>query len=375
MSGDRLVLEINRDYLRDNLENVIAKKFPLEDIIAVVKANAYGLGLDIMGKLFVELGIRRFATAYLEEALELKEFARDIYILAGISQKEMTTAIENDFIISLNSIENVREVHSVAKKLGLVARVSIVLDSGMGRVGFLASHLEEHLEEIFSLTHLNVIGIYSHFARLNPIDRDFSLQQIQEMKNIKNIISEKNFNVQEFHIARSYCLAHVSESLEEPFNLVRLGVALYAFDYQLNQLLGLKPIVKLSAQVLSVRVMPKGWNIGYDEYLLNEEACLATLSIGYADLLIGQWSKNNTSYVLFNGQRCPIIHTSMDYTIVRIPKDLEVRVGDYMVVLGEDGDDELTVSQLSNAQSIVNYNILCSLGKRCKRIVINNDKK
>ena len=370
---NRFKLIINQAQLGKNI-SLIQKKNPAinkSNIIAVVKANAYGIGVKKIIPLLKKLKVFSFAVANLSEALAIQSTDSLIYILGGLTEDEIDYSVGLGFIIPIHTYEQALLVQKKAQEKNIIQEVNIVIDSGMGRIGVIISSALLLVEKIFELSHIKVRGIYSHFARLNPYDKDFTSKQLKLMENFYKILKKKNLllDLMEYHCGRSHCLSYLDEAFQKPFNRARLGISLYGIDPILREKVGLESIISLKVKILSLRLLPKGWNIGYGgAYVLQKSSLIATLAIGYADLLIANWGKAG-GWVLIQGKKCPILHISMDYTIVSVPRECNVKINDEATVIGKDGDEEIFVYQIAQSQNVVNYNILCSLSNRCLRLV------
>jgi len=360
-------LEIRLDLIQENYRIIQKAVSPLKTM-AVLKANAYGLGVSVIRDVLKKEGCSKFGVADVLEAEMIQDGESDIYILGDILPEEIPSAVNNQFILPLTSLDNAQLVSEYAIEQGIVVRCQVLLDTGMGRLGILSDSALEVILEIARLSNLDLVGIYSHFPYAYG-DEKLSLEQIAKFRELLARLGEKSISFKEVHIANSDGIHNISAALKEPFNLVRTGINLYGcFDLEGERTLELTEVVALISRLVAVRNLPKGFSVGYGcTHVLESDKKIGTVAIGYADGL--PISLSNKGYFLIDGVKCPIVgRVSMDYTTIDLSALPEVEVGQEVVCLGYG----IPVSYWAESSNTITYDIICSIGNRVKRVYLGS---
>ena len=363
LNRSRKILEISTEKLCQNYRTILEHISPLE-AIPVLKADAYGLGAKEIAQILLKENPPRFAVAELSEAFEIKDLGLAIQIIGDVIETELPEIVQENIICPITSIEMAKKLNLEAQKQNKVAEAQFLIDTGMGRLGAPLDQAIQLILEASKLEHINFSGIYSHFPHAYD-DHDFSKQQVEKLNDIISELAKENISFKDVHIANSDGLQNISESYQNPFNLVRTGLNLYGcFDMEGQRILNLQEILTLKAKAVSVRELKKGETIGYGRtYTLQKNSKVATIAIGYADGL--PISLSNKGHFLFKGEELPIIgRVSMDYTTVLVPEDLELNEGDFVTCLGE----SISVADWASSQNTITYDIICRLSQRIERI-------
>jgi alanine racemase len=368
---NRVWLEINLTSLRENFYNIQRKVKPAK-IMAVLKANAYGLGIKEMAKTLVDAGIYAFGVAEINEALQLLEFKKPIQILGGILPNEIPLAIKNGLVLPITDYQTAEIINSEAKKQDKLVECHFLIDTGMGRLGILLKNAVEVISKIAILPNLRCCGIYTHFPIAYQAENKFTLKQHNSFLKLLDILkSQYNINFQKIHLANSDAINNFSLSFKPPFNLVRTGINLHGyFEQEGDRKVKLKSILTLKTRLIATRKLPKGSTLGYGcTHMLTKDTLVGTISAGYADGL--PLSLSNRSYVLIKNKKCPIIgRISMDYTTVSLENVIDAKPGDIVVCLGGEGENAITVDDWATFKGTHTYDIICSFGNRVKRSYI-----
>ena len=333
-----------------------------QEVMAVLKAGAYGLGAKKVASALIDAGARRLAVADLHEALELKTHAVPILILGDLIPEEIKPAIESGFELPLGSLEKAQLISEEAQRKHCNVNVHLVIDSGMGRLGIPIEQALEDIQEINQLDGLNLVGLYSHFP-VAYTDRDFSLEQIHLMKKLLADLSECGINFDWIHIANSDGIQNIPEACVSPFNLVRTGLNLYGcFDLEGERRVDLQEVVSLKSRLVRVRSLNAGSTLGYGRtYKLEQDQLVGTVAIGYAD----GFPMSENAGVIVRGQFCLVLgRVSMDYITIDLTKVPEAQSGDDVTCIGEG----ISISDWARWKGTLTYEIICSLGKRVKRL-------
>lgn len=368
--------EVNLDNIINNI-NEIKKNINSEEIIAVLKANAYGHGAIDVAPVLVENGADKLAVAMLSEALELREAGIKVPILilgyTDVSFAEML--INNDIEQTVYSLDYAKELSKKAEALNKVAKIHIAVDTGMGRIGFLPNEKSvEEVVEISKLSNLRITGVFTHFSNADEEDKSYAHNQIEKFNSFINEIEKREINLGVKHISNSASIIDIEDA---HYNAIRPGIILYGYypsDYINKDKLKLMPALSLKCQVIHVKELPKGEYIGYGRKFRTErDSVIATLPIGYADGYIrGLYGK---AQVIINGKLAPVVgKICMDQCMVDVTDIGPVNVGDEVILLGEDNGIKNNADDMANMLDTINYEVLCMIGRRVPRIYIKDGK-
>ena len=359
-------LEIHLDLICKNYRTISAAVSPLETM-AVLKADAYGLGASAIRDVLKREGCTKFGVADVIEAGDINDGESEIYILGDLLPEEIPAAVMGPYTLPVTSLENAKKISEEALKLKKMVPCQILLDTGMGRLGIESSQAVDLIREIDKLPNLMLNGIYSHFPHAYG-DISFSEKQIDKLRDIISELKENGITFKEVHIANSDGIHNIASALQAPFNIARTGINLYGcFDLEGARTLELDQAVSLVSRLVAVRELPKGYSVGYGRtYKLNESKKVGTVAIGYADgLPIGL---SNKGFLIIKGKKCPIIgRVSMDYTTVDLSGLPDAEVGDEVFCLSS----EIPVSLWAEAERTITYDIICSIGNRVERVYLN----
>ena len=334
------------------------------DLLAVVKADAYGHGLVEIGLASEKSGAHWLGVANLEEAFALRTHGVQIPILAWLVPpgSDFKAALNHDIDVAISSIAAFKEVSALKGK----ARIHIEVDTGMTRGGFL-DEWSEFLESDFS--NVEVVGVFSHFARADEPDEVQNHNQLKRFKEMVNDLVQVGINPPIKHLSNS---AATLMNHEAAFDLVRTGIAMYGLSPDVEILgtsknLGLKPVMQLRAKLHLVKKVPAGSPVGYGAAALTgADTTLGIVAMGYADG-IPRIAQNAGVFV--NGARAPIIgRVSMDQFVVDLGAESTAQSGDWVIVFGGGNHGEYTADDWGAASLSINYEIVTRIGPRVPRI-------
>ncbi len=365
----RVWAEINLDALEHNIKNI--KEYTRgKEIMAVVKANAYGHGVGLVAPELYHLGITFFSVSNIGEARELRDLLPEAEILVfGGCEAEWF-----GYITGLNLIQTVgdtqlaEELSAWAVKNNKTVRIHIKADTGMSRIGI---ETTEELHRIMSLPRLSVEGVYTHFAcsdSLQPSDMAFTAEQEENLRAIASAAAERNIPV--YSQNSGGILYHP----EFTGRIVRSGIITYGCMPSTAEKLPfpLIPVLTLKSQVCQVKKIPSGRSVGYGRtYTTEKETEIAVIPVGYADGYSRRLSGAGAVYI--NGKRCPILgRVCMDQMMVNVT-GAEVKTGD-TAVLYSDTISEITVDSIADNIGTIGYELLCAVGARVPRIAVKNGR-
>ena len=368
----RASAEINLSAITQNFKSI--KSRTTADVLAVVKADAYGHGLIPVSKALEEAGADWFGTALLEEAINLRKAGILKPIISWLTPlgEDFKSAIDLDIDLGIPSIDLLDEVIKAASLTGKTARIHLEIDTGMSRGGVL-SEWDQLIKSVLAgvnLKQLKVIGIWSHFARADEPDELMNQEQLSLFEVKVNQAKAAGIDAQFIHIANSAAL-FTNKSAHK--NIIRSGIALFGLSPDVKTIgdsssLGLKPAMKLKAKLNLVKEVKAGSSVGYGgTAVLKSDTKLGVVALGYADGI--PRSTNNLAGVFVDKKRAPIIgRVSMDQFVVDLGITSTAKTGDEVIVFGDGSNGEYTVDEWAKAANTINYEIITRIGPRVPRI-------
>jgi alanine racemase len=336
------------------------------EVLAVVKADAYGHGLIPVAKAALDAGASMLGVALLEEAIALREAGINAPILAWLVQpgSDFARAIELDIDLAAASLIALREIKAASGKKR--ARVHLEVDTGMTRGGFLSEWSQISAADVEGI---DVIGVFSHFARADEPGQDQNEEQLQKFNEVIATLEGFGFTSIIRHLSNS--AATLTMPLAK-FDMVRLGIAMYGLSPDVKTLggsreLGLRPAMQLRAALYLVKDVPANTPVGYGAtQSTDRDTKLGVVVMGYADGIprIAQGAG-----VWINGKRAPIIgRVSMDQFVVDLGPDSTAKSGDWVTIFGNGSHGEYTADDWGAASQTINYEIVTRIGPRVPRI-------
>lgn len=368
--------EIDLDILASNMRN-IKKLSGNKEVIAVVKADAYGHGaLDVVPCL-LENGASRLAVAMLTEAIELRNnnIKAPIMIL-GYTPLELGEELINfDIEQTIYDLDYAKELSSLAVKLNKKAKVHIAIDTGMGRIGFLPTDESfNSICEICSLDGLDVIGLFTHFSSSDEADKEYTQYQFNQIYDFIRKLEDNGVNIPLKHASNSAAIIDMPNTY---LDAVRAGIIIYGYypsSYVKKSNLSIKPALTLKAKIAHVKELESNMYISYNRtFKTSRKSKIATIPIGYADGYIRTLKYD--SKVIINGQSAPIVgNICMDQFMIDVTDIPNVKTGDEVILLGESKNIKFNADNIAKCMNSINYEVLCLLKKRVPRAYIKNNK-
>ncbi|TKJ37580.1 alanine racemase [candidate division LCP-89 bacterium B3_LCP] len=339
-------------------------------IMAVVKANAYGHGLEETARVLVKEGVAYFGVGFLEEGIALRRagIRTPILVLGGAVGYQAALFLEYDLDLTISSIALARQVAQEVRNKGHSANVHLKIDTGMNRIGVSWQNAMPFIKEALSLEELNVVGIYSHLATSDESDTSYTKEQLQHFRKVLVELEELQRPIPRIHIANSGGLFFHEESL---FNLVRLGISLYGCQPsdELDPPEGLTPVMSLVSEVVFVKRVPEGTPVSYGcTWKAPRETTIATVPIGYGDGYPRALS--NKGQVLIRGERMPVVGTvCMDQLMVDCG-ETRVEVGDPVALIGAQGEDRISAEEVASWLDTISYEVTTQVNTRVPRVFV-----
>ncbi len=361
-------VNVDLDAIRGNVRYV--KDHTGSEVMAIVKANAYGHGAVPVAKAALQGGASWCGVARPDEAHQLRQGGVEspILILGFIRPERIQEMIRNEVSLTVWTEAHIRETARQAQDINHTAQLHLKVDSGMGRLGCFPEEAGRLAHLIQQASNLELEGIFSHLARADETDPHPTDRQHEAFSRALSHVAEKEINPPFVHLANS------AASLTRPgthFNLVRLGISLYGLPPS--------PAVPLpdpfqralswKSVLAAVRTLPPDHGVSYGhEYVTQTQETIGVLPLGYAD----GFRRLAGNEVLIHGQKCPVVgRVCMDQTMVQIDGIHDPRVGDEVVLIGKQGEEEITADMVGRRWGTINYEVTCGIGPRVPRLYEN----
>jgi alanine racemase len=360
---------VDLNALRENFRQIKKKVGPKVKILSMVKANAYGHGAPAVARALAAEGSDAFGVATLEEGIELRQagIRQPIIVLAGVYLEQLDLFLQNDLIPVLHELETLRALEKTLAGQGMTLPIHLEIDTGMGRIGFLDSQINDWLPELGKLKALKLEGVFSHFSDGETANEAYTENQLKSFLLVTERLRRAAFVPSLVHMAKSGTIITVPDS---HLAMVRPGLILYGIypSPDMTKEIHLKPVLSWKTRVLQLRRLTRGSSIGYGRtFKTKRDSLIATLPVGYADGYQRLFS--NRACVLVRGERAPVVgRVSMDLTTVDVTDIRKVQQGDEVVLLGRQGDAEISADEMAAWANTISYEILTSIGVRVPRI-------
>lgn len=368
VSGRPTRAEIDVDAFESNLRFAARLGGPEREVMAVLKADAYGHGAVPLARRAAEAGAASIGVATLEEARSLRRagIALPLLLLSEVAPDAAAEAVALKCTPVVYSLPLAEALEAEARKAGTRVPVHIKTDTGMGRVGVSASEAPLLAARIDALPHLILEGLLSHLAEADRLDSGRTFGQLKEFARLCRKIKARHGDLRFCHVANSALLMRG----DTVGNLTRPGIMLYGAPPApgFPEASCLRPVMRFVTAVAFLKKVPPGTPLSYGGTCrTTRESLIATLPVGYADGYPRGLS--NRAEVLVRGRRAPQAGTvCMDLCLVDVSDVPEVQVGDEVVLLGKQGEEEISADELAGHLDTISYEIFCGVGSRVPRL-------
>ncbi|MEN3369159.1 MAG: alanine racemase [Verrucomicrobiota bacterium] len=362
MSAYRCWAEIDRSALLHNL-GVVRERIGSADVLAVVKANAYGHGLVGVSEALAR-AVQLFGVANLEEAIALRTavLPHPVIILGPALPAERSTIVELEFIPTISTIDEAQAFD----RIGPVS-INFKVDTGMGRMGAPEVESLAAFKKVAALSNLRIHSVSTHMPVSNE-DADYTRDQLSRFRKTVEQFRAEVPGDYKAHVLQS---AGTLAFNDTPYEIVRAGVMLYGISPLPEFQRLLKPVLTWKTHIALIRDMPADHGISYGRtFITPREMRVATLSAGYADGYPRHLS-NRDAAVLVRGQRCALLgRVTMDLMMIDVSHIDEAAVGDEVVLLGRQGDQEVSATELADRAATISWEIVTRIGSRVQRVYL-----
>ena len=361
---------IHQEALRANLQQIRRTIGPGPKIMAVIKANGYGHGVENLLPVLEEEQVAAYAVAVVEEGIRLRELGvtKPILLLGFTAPSDAPTLVQYDLSATVFTLAMAEHLSQAAAAAGKTARVHIALDTGMSRIGFpCTSESVEVIRQIQELPALRIEGMFTHYARADEADKTAARRQLARYNEMYQALTDAGVVIPVRHTSNS---AAIMELPEAHFEMVRAGIILYGLtpsEEMDTQAFPLHPVMELKTHVVYIKQIEAGDAVSYGCIFRAETPMrIATVACGYGDGY--HRAATGGATVLIHGQRAPIVgRICMDQMMADVTDIPGVKAGDTAVLLGEDGSETVTAEDIARWSGTISYEVLLAATGRVHR--------
>jgi alanine racemase len=368
-------VEVDLDHFAQNGEAIRRLVGPGVKILQVVKADAYGHGAIEIANVALRNGASCLGVANADEGAQLRisGVTHPIVILSPSPVGEIGEILKYNLTPSLSDLLFAHALEEACRKANRRIPVHIEVDTGMGRGGILCSEAPEVIKQVVACPHLQVEGIFSHLASSEHLDEANETQWLS-FQRVLEALSAAGIAIPLRHMSNSGAILNYRQF---DLDMVRPGLMSYGIypSPETRERAELLPVMSFKTRVVLLKDFPAGYSIGYNRtYITSAPTTIATIPVGYGDgygLIL-----SNQGEALVRGCRVPVVgRVSMDMCTLDVTRVPGCRVGDEVVLLGEQGKERITVTDVAERVKTNSYEILCTLGKRAPRIFLQKGRE
>jgi alanine racemase len=369
--------EIDLNNLAANFQVVKKRVGPNVNVMAVVKANAYGHGAVQCARRLVKEGTEWFGVALPEEAIELRAagIGQPILSLGGFWQGQASACIQQRITPVVYRLDMMAAINQAARDAGVTADVHVKIDTGMGRLGVRSDQLNEFVAGLKEFENVRIDGLLTHFAAADDAAcRPLTQDQIRRFDEAAALFSERGYRPTHLHLANSAAIYGHRESWG---NMVRPGGVLYGLWRDVLPVSvsngGLSSVMSLHSRISLLKWVPAGETIGYGcTFEASRKTLIATIPVGYHDGYMRGLS--NRANAIVRGTYAPVVgRVSMDLTLIDVTNIPEVMLNDQVTLLGvprKDSEVAITAEDLARIAGTLSYEVTCGVGQRVPRVYV-----
>jgi alanine racemase len=371
-------VEVNLDRFAANLRAIRAHIGPGREILLVAKADSYGHGAADMAAAAEREGVTQLGVATLHEGMQLRRSGSRLPIMAmsPLLSGEIPEAVRHGIDPSVCDLSFARALSDEAVQAERAVRFHVEVDTGMGRTGVHLDEAEAFLAEACALPGLRLASVYTHFPDADAADPSFAREQVRRFRELLDRLEARGLRPPRAHAANSAGTVNLPEAL---FDWVRVGLIAYGLQPGPGPAgpgagrLPLAPVMSFRSRLVQVRDMPAGSTVSYARKFRAPRAFrMGVVPVGYGHGY--SWLLSGRGHMLVGGRRVPILgRVTMDLTMVDLSDVADARVGDEVVLFGEQGGASLPVEEVAAGSETLAYEILCTIGKRVTRLYVRRD--
>ena len=376
---DRLKAVVSLDAIAHNFAEMKKNIAEGTKMIAVIKADGYGHGAEAIARLTDSYSyIWGYAVATAEEALQLRNAGveKPILILGLVFEEYFREMVAGDIRLTVCEYETAKKLSREAARQDKTVHIHIGLDTGMSRIGFADTpESVEEIKKIAALDHLEIEGMFTHFARADETDKTPAADQLNRYLAFAELLEKSGVHIPLKHCSNS---AGIIRMKEANLDAVRAGITIYGI-YPSSEverdIVKLEPAMELKSHISYVKDLEPGASISYGgTYTADKKIRVATIPAGYADGYPRTLS--NKGWVLIHGQKAPILgRVCMDQFMVNVSDIPDVKAGDEVTLIGKDGDEFISIETFGDMSGRFSYEFACDISKRVPRVYLKNGKE
>ncbi len=341
-------------------------------VMPILKANAYGHGLVRVGQHMQAIGAKMLGVAYLEEGILLREagVTTPILVLGGILGSQTPLFLQHDLTFTVSSHQKLEQVEDAAASMRVKARVHLKIDTGMERIGVHYYSADSLLEASLECKHVEIEGIFSHFANADAADPNSAKLQIERFLEVLHFYEKRSIPAPLRHMANSGAILQLPESW---MDVIRPGILLYGVypSAAVRRTIAVEPAIKWSSRVVYFKVVKAGHPVSYGStWQSDHDVRVVTVPVGYGDGYFRSMSGN--AQVIIRGKRYPVVGAiCMDQFMVNIEQDSAFNE-DEVILVGENGEEKITVEELAKWAGTIPYEVLTNINTRVPRVYLQD---
>lgn len=364
-------LMVNLDAIAANIKAIRGLVGDGVETMTVVKSFGYGNDSIRTSKVALENGVRYLAVAFPDEGATLRENRIDAPILVfSVLFEEVDKIVRYGLTPVITSLELAAALDEHAATGRTKIPVHVKIDTGMGRSGVWVDEAVPFIERLMEMKRLYVEGIMTHFSSADdPAADDYTLEQIRSFEKLLAELRSRGYGFRHIHAANTAAIARFPQT---HYNMVRPGLAIYGMypSDAIRPLVRLEQVITFMTKIAQIKEHPPGHCISYNRRFVTSRPCrIATLHVGYNDGY--PRFQSNKGEVLVRGHRCPVVGTvCMDTTMIDVTDVPGARVGDEVVLIGRQGEQEISADEIAAHGGTINYEIACKISPRVTRVFV-----
>lgn len=364
-------IEVDLDAIEHNITQ-FRRILPDEtNILAAVKADAYGHGAVTVSLAAISAGASHLGVAFVDEGIQLREaqIRAPILVFGYIPSRAIKTALLFDLTFTVFDAAYVQQIDQAAQRIGKIAKVHVKVDTGMGRLGIPPREVISFIHQISDLKNVELEGIYTHFATADDENSDYFAYQLSAFEEVLQKLELSGIQIPLRHASNSAAALRMEQKW---CNLVRIGISMYGFQDVFHPKVKLQRALSLKSSIAQLKCLPKGSGISYGKtYTTASDEWIATIPIGYGDGFPRHLSNKGTALV--GGVRVPIAgRVCMDQLMLNVSDAMPVSIDDEVVLIGKQDDQEITADEIAEQINTIHYEIVTRLGNRIPRLYFRN---
>ena len=372
----RAVAEVDLSAIRHNVRQARRAVGEGRNVLAVVKADAYGHGAVPVAQAALEAGASMLGVADAAEGAELRDagIGCPIVMLGVLLEREIESVVRHQLSPTVTPPALIEPLDREAVKQDEALGVHVMVDTGMTRAGLPPADVPGVLKQIRESKKLRLAGLATHFASAEDPAKGFALEQLERFRKLLDTIGDRLPDGVLLHTANSAAIFALPEA---HFDVVRQGLTLYGMypDDSLREQVELRPALSLKASIAYLRSVPGGTPVGYGStYVTSGPTTTAAVPLGYNDGYCRAYS--NKAQALVSGRRVPVVgRVSMDCITLDVTAAPEAAVGDTVTLIGRDGQEAVAAEELAEIRGSIPYEVTCAIGRRVPRVYVDTDQE